>query len=310
KVFMTPETHALLRREYCSRARKFQDALDAAWHNFDEVSQMLVLKHCKSLWHVQNELHLGHGQFHSRHNKINAWNAFSWKKDLMQHAANEGNTISPKQHLSDIVKQNALEYQQLSQANKLLLIKEFREFRKDKTTGMCITARSKVNDITHTLGGVKNELCHLKSCTSVEAIFHVTHSTTDLPLCSIAFMTKGIEDFMWSVMGMEMQDVISKMEGFAVQGIKGKHCSLPPDTTCHYLFIFLYHPLGGCSEPSTMKQITGNPRAKMEWQYYFWNIVSCYHVVVEGWLKIIPFMNLSSASSSLSVLKMLRQKWE
>ncbi|KIK19942.1 hypothetical protein PISMIDRAFT_34223, partial [Pisolithus microcarpus 441] len=57
-------------------------------------------------------------------------------------------------------------------------------------------------------------------------------------------------------------------------------------------------------------QVTGNPRAKMEWQYYFRNIVSCYCVVVEGWLMIIPFINLSSASSSLSVLKMLMWKWE
>ncbi|KIK14559.1 hypothetical protein PISMIDRAFT_116809, partial [Pisolithus microcarpus 441] len=58
------------------------------------------------------------------------------------------------------------------------------------------------------------------------------------------------------------------------------------------------------------EQVTGNPRAKMEWQYYFWNIVLHYHIVVEGWLMTIPFVNLSSASSSLSVLEMLMWKWE
>ncbi|KAI6014763.1 hypothetical protein BKA83DRAFT_4129536 [Pisolithus microcarpus] len=191
KVFMTPETHAVLRGECHNRVRKFQDALDATWHKFDKVSQTLVLKHHKSL----------------QLNKINAWNAYSWKKNLMQHAANEGNAVSPKQHVSDVVKQNALEYQQLSQADKLLLIKEFKEFRNDKTTGMCITARSKVNDITHTLGTIKDELHHLKSHTSVEAIFYVTCSMTDLPLHGIAFATEGVEDFMGSVMGVEMQDV-------------------------------------------------------------------------------------------------------
>ncbi|KIK19941.1 hypothetical protein PISMIDRAFT_106642 [Pisolithus microcarpus 441] len=61
------------------------------------------------------------------------------------------------------MKWNALEYQQLSQADKLLLIEEFREFRNDKTTGMHITVRSKVNDITHTLGAVENEVCFRRS---------------------------------------------------------------------------------------------------------------------------------------------------
>ncbi|KIK14809.1 hypothetical protein PISMIDRAFT_116353 [Pisolithus microcarpus 441] len=79
--------------------------------------------------------------------------------------------VSPKQHLSDVVKQNALEYQQLSQADKLLLIKEFKEFRNDKTTGMCITARSKVNDITHTLGTIKDEVCsHSSHISSMDLI--------------------------------------------------------------------------------------------------------------------------------------------
>ncbi|KAI6038741.1 hypothetical protein EDC04DRAFT_2554274, partial [Pisolithus marmoratus] len=47
------------------------------------------------------------------------------------------------------------------------------------------------------------------------------------------------------------------------------------------------------------EQVTGNPKAKMEWQYYFWNIISCYCIVIEGWLTTVPFMNLGSASSSL-----------
>ncbi|KAI5987668.1 hypothetical protein EDD15DRAFT_2372037 [Pisolithus albus] len=306
KVFMTPETRAVLSGERRNRARKFQDALDAAWHKFDEVSQTLALKHRKSLRRVQNELHLGHGRFRSKRNKINAWNAFSWKKNLTQRAANEGNAVGPKQRLSDVVKQNALEYQQLSQADKLLLIEEFREFRNDKTTGMRITARSKVNDITHTLGAVENELRHLKSRTGVEAIFYATRGTTDLPLRGIAFATEGVEDFMGSVMGMETQDVVSKMEGYAVQGIKGKRCAAQN----HQQRVSSVRSDIRRVITERLQQVTGDPRAKMEWRYYFRNIVSRYRVVVEGWPTIVPFVNLSLASSSLSVLEMLLRKWE
>lgn len=41
------------------------------------------------------------------------------------------------------------------------------------------------------------------------------------PLRSIAFTTEGIEEFMLSMMNIGNQDLISKMEGFAIQGMKG-----------------------------------------------------------------------------------------
>jgi hypothetical protein len=43
----------------------------------------------------------------------------------------------------------------------------------------------------------------------------------DLPLHGIAFTTEGVEDFLEGAMKMDMQDFIGKMEGFAVQGVKG-----------------------------------------------------------------------------------------
>jgi len=49
------------------------------------------------------------------------------------------------------------------------------------------------------------------------------HGTTDLPLCGIAFATTGVEDFMGSVMGVDAQDLVSKMEGFAAHGIRGEY---------------------------------------------------------------------------------------
>jgi hypothetical protein len=35
------------------------------------------------------------------------------------------------------------------------------------------------------------------------------------------FATEGVRDFMGSVIGIDSQEFVSKMEGFAVQGMKG-----------------------------------------------------------------------------------------
>jgi hypothetical protein len=45
----------------------------------------------------------------------------------------------------------------------------------------------------------------------------------NLSLCGVAFATNGVDNFMSSVMGIDKHDLVSKMEGFAVQGIQGEH---------------------------------------------------------------------------------------
>ncbi|KAL4062915.1 hypothetical protein J3A83DRAFT_4193763 [Scleroderma citrinum] len=132
---------------------------------------------------------------------------FCWKKHCL---ANEnGSTTSNKWVLPDLVMASKQEYGQLSTDEKQHLVKEFSEFR--------------INDVTHILKAIKNELHNLKSCTSIKTIFYATHGTTDLPLQGVAFNTKGIEDFMGTVMGIGTQDLVSKMEGFAVQGAAKNH---------------------------------------------------------------------------------------
>jgi hypothetical protein len=49
----------------------------------------------------------------------------------------------------------------------------------------------------------------------------MTRGTTDLPLRAITFTTPGVNHFMDSVIGIDTQDFLSKMEGFAIQGIQG-----------------------------------------------------------------------------------------
>lgn len=57
--------------------------------------------------------------------------------------------------------------------------------------------------------------------TGAETILYTTRGSTDLPLRGISFATEGVDEFMSSVMNIDNQDLVSKMEGFAVQGMKG-----------------------------------------------------------------------------------------
>ena len=66
------------------------------------------------------------------------------------------------------------------------------------------------------------KLLNLKSRTGVETLLYATRGSTDLPLRAVAFETEGVKDFMGTVVGMDTLDFVSKMEGFAVQGVQGE----------------------------------------------------------------------------------------
>jgi hypothetical protein len=48
-----------------------------------------------------------------------------------------------------------------------------------------------------------------------------TRGSTDFPLRGVSFATKGVEDFLEHGLKTDEQDFIGKMEGFAIQGVKG-----------------------------------------------------------------------------------------
>ena len=66
------------------------------------------------------------------------------------------------------------------------------------------------------------KLLNLKLRTGVETLLYATCGSTDLPLRAVAFEIEGVKDFMGTVVGMDTLDFISKMEGFAVQGVRGE----------------------------------------------------------------------------------------
>jgi len=80
KVILSVEACVALRLNQHKKSEQFKKDLDDAWRLLEKVTKTLASKHHKSVQHVKNDLYLGHAKFHSRHNKINTWNAFCWKQ--------------------------------------------------------------------------------------------------------------------------------------------------------------------------------------------------------------------------------------
>ena len=62
---------------------------------------------------------------------------------------------------------------------------------------------------------------NLRERAGVETIFFTTRGTTNLPLRNVGFSTPGVKNFLDTVMKIDQNDFLGRMEGFAVQGMKG-----------------------------------------------------------------------------------------
>ncbi|KIK21243.1 hypothetical protein PISMIDRAFT_104387 [Pisolithus microcarpus 441] len=171
KVILSANARAALKLNQYDKTEKFKKDLDDAWQSLDKVTKTLASKHHKSVQRVQNDLHLGHMKFRSKHSKISAWNAFCWKKGRTMNQSNE-NAAGSTSTLLDLVRENQMEYHELSTEDKNHLVEEFSEFRESKAIGVRVTTKSKVNDITHTLKAVKNEVCLSPHPPAISITYH------------------------------------------------------------------------------------------------------------------------------------------
>ncbi|KAH9926987.1 uncharacterized protein B0H18DRAFT_1118727 [Fomitopsis serialis] len=58
-----------------------------------------------------------------------------------------------------------------------------------------------------------------------------------------------------------------------------------------------------------LRQITGDEVATMHWPTYWKDVVTRYHVIIEGWPDDVPFRNLSDVSN-LGKLEQLLRGWQ
>ncbi|KAG1800238.1 uncharacterized protein HD556DRAFT_1305027 [Suillus plorans] len=259
EIVLSKEACTALRLDRCAKSLRFKNTLDNAWKQLDNTMKNITTSHHKSCGPIQ-----------SKCLKLNLWNTFCWKKNK-----DKENHSLGKAALQSLIHDNKDEYFALSKGEQDKLLTEFIEFKETKTTGVHTSTKSKINDITHTLKVVEDESTLSYRCRDY-SLHH--RGSTDLPLRGIAFATKGIKNFMGTIMEVDNQDLVSKMEGFAVQGMK--------------------------------EEITGDDHAKMQWVYYFGNVIQCYQVIMEGWPEKIPFINLSQKSLSNEEFEELHKEHE
>ncbi|KAG1768106.1 hypothetical protein EV702DRAFT_1050123 [Suillus placidus] len=286
KVHLSKKARALLTTQRRQKSRVFRAALDDAWFRINESVKTIASSHHKSIRRVQNDLYMGHAVLRYKRTKSSPWNAFCWKKH--QQARDENSQESSgKAVLQDLLHNYGDEYRELSQDKKDRLIQEYDENREHKTKGVRTSSKSKINDVTQTLKAIENEVLF--------SLFKFSRG--------IIFATEGVDDFMESTMNIDNQDLVSKMEGYAIQGMRG--AAKNHQDRCSKLRSAIRHIIN-----QKLQAITGNPKATMQWADYWCNIVQRYNIICEGWPSTVPFKNLSEASSALPELKMLLDKWQ
>ncbi|KAG1735370.1 hypothetical protein EDD22DRAFT_787722, partial [Suillus occidentalis] len=299
RVQLTKEARTAITLQRREASQSFRKALEGTWQVLDDAAIKIASEHKKSVRRVQNELHMGHSLLHSKHSKVSAWNSFLWKKGQDGNKENYGRG---KDVLEGIVKDFKDEYNSLTEEEKANLVEEYKEYKATKTTGQRISTKLKINDVTNTLKAVESELNNLRSRTGAETIMYVVRGTTDLPLRGSQFATEGVQSFMESAMGIDNQDLVSKLEGFAIQGMTGAAKN-------HQQRVAEVRAVIRSEINKTLQTVAKDPDAKMQWAQYWRNVVKRYSVIIEGWPEQIPFANLSTVSNSLPELEMLLRKW-
>jgi hypothetical protein len=138
-------------------------------------------------------------------------------------------------------KEDVKEYNSLSEEARAKMVQEFEEHKATEQKAAHTSNKSHVNDIMHTVqmiehdvsisqdGGLRVvwltvflQLLNLRSCTAIEVLLFVTHGTTDLGLQGVSFATEGVERFLLDMQKVDPQDFMGHLEGYAIQGLKGK----------------------------------------------------------------------------------------
>ncbi|KAG2029233.1 hypothetical protein BDR03DRAFT_1018706 [Suillus americanus] len=174
-IVPSKEACAALRLEQCTKSLWFKDTLDDTWKQLDDATKLIASSHHKSIRQVQNDLYIGHGLLCSKCSKANLWNAFCWKKNQDKENNSHGKAV-----LQTLVQEHKSEYLALSNEEQVEFLAEFTEWKKTKKTGVHVTAKSKINDITQTLKAVENKLKSLHCHTGAESILYTTRGSMDV----------------------------------------------------------------------------------------------------------------------------------
>ncbi|KAG2135613.1 hypothetical protein BD769DRAFT_1385497 [Suillus cothurnatus] len=90
-----------------------------------------------------------------KHSKPSVWNTFCWKKS--QEVNKENCNSHRKEALQSLVHDHKEEYHTLTQEEQQELLQEFADQKETKVSGLHVSMKLKINDITQTLKAVENK---------------------------------------------------------------------------------------------------------------------------------------------------------
>lgn len=83
RVELTKEARLAINARRLEASQNYKKDLGEAWAEIDKATENLAATHHKSVRRVQGELHMRSNLVRAKHSKTSAWNAFSWKKNMM-----------------------------------------------------------------------------------------------------------------------------------------------------------------------------------------------------------------------------------
>jgi hypothetical protein len=83
RVELTKEARLAINARRLEASQSYKKDLGEAWAEIDKVTENLAATHHKSVRRVQGELHMRSSLVRAKHSKTSAWNAFSWKKNML-----------------------------------------------------------------------------------------------------------------------------------------------------------------------------------------------------------------------------------
>ncbi|KAF8347284.1 hypothetical protein F5887DRAFT_1072796 [Amanita rubescens] len=299
----------MLRARRQAASERYQNALHEAYTVIEQQIATIAEAHGKKVQRVRADLHMAAQTSLNRHSRKSSYNAFLWKKskEEKENNAEEGGiNKGGKKVLQDLVERTKDEYMTLTAEQKDTLVKELEAVKATKAKGFHSSARTRVNDVTTTLGVLENEIANLRSRSGIEALLFITRNSSATPLNNISYATPGVGKFLETVLKMDEHEFTAKMEAFALHGLKGSIQIAPLSITSKRS--------QRSAQPSAMRStnnfVSGDESAQMEWKHYWRKVVARHKVMIEGWPDSVPFKNLSEASSALPELKMLLGRWE
>ncbi|KAF7975663.1 hypothetical protein HWV62_8749 [Athelia sp. TMB] len=312
-VKLSAQARKELTAEQRIKRAAFDKDVTEIWNYCQKACADLGVKHKKPLRRCLDTVYLGAKATSKAHTKTNPWRAYVAAKVKEINADRQPGEA--KVNALTISRTHGEEYRNTSTATIQHYIKELEESKVDKQMGRRVTIKSKVMDIHHTFEGIKTtsliisqllnkpfiKITNLDARVGIRAIVILVRSTSDYNQDPLSYFSDAATaDFLPKVYGVDIQDLLTRFEGYSVAG----------GTLAGMATTYKERVQAAKTELSTklrqgLRLITGKPKMKMVYKDFFRAITLEYNVVLRNWPHR-EFKSPGSMGSSLpAVLKLL-----